>query len=118
MNPQRILQSKFVKLIKRNVLFAAAIAITLFIVTGCTPPPPPDIDSPGAKMYIDKCSTCHPVRHPKMFNYERWVKFVNDMEKKVAISKVREPLTEEEREIILGYLDKTLPEVTALSYPF
>lgn len=41
-----------------------------------------------------------------MFRYKRWVKFVNDMEKKVKSSGVREPLNDEEREIILGYLKK------------
>jgi hypothetical protein len=92
--------------IKRNLLISAAALAVLFIITGCTPPPPPDIESPGARMYIEKCSSCHPVRHPKMFRYKRWVKFVDQMEKKVKSSGIREPLTDEEREIILRYLKK------------
>ena len=94
------------KSIKRNLLISISTLAVLFIITGCEPPPPPDIESAGAKMYIAKCSGCHPVRHPKVFSYKRWVKFVDQMEKKVKSSGIREPLTDEEREIILGYLQK------------
>ena len=104
MNLQREHQSKAIKSTKRFLLATVATLAVLFIITGCTPPPPPDIESPGAKMYLDKCSVCHPVRHPKMFKYTRWVKFVDDMEKKVKTSGIREPLNDEERKIILDYL--------------
>jgi hypothetical protein len=106
MSPNRDRQYKPKKSIKRNILISIATLATLFIITGCEPPPLPETESPEAKMYLDKCSTCHPVRHPKMFSYKRWIKFVDDMEKKVKSSGVREPLTAEEREIILSYFKK------------
>lgn len=104
MSQQSDCQSDFLKPIRRNLFIAVVITATLFIITGCEPPPPPDLESPGAKMYIEKCSTCHPPRHPKILNYKRWVRMVDNMEKKVVTSGVREPLTDEERKIILEYL--------------
>jgi hypothetical protein len=91
---------------KKIFLPIAVLFVALFIVVGCTPPPPPDTESEGGKMYIAKCGTCHPPRHPKILNYKRWVRMVDKMEKKVKVSGTREPMTDGEREILLGYLKK------------
>lgn len=106
MIPQRDCPDNFPKPLKRNLLIAVVVTAVLFIITGCETPPLPELDSPEAKLYIEKCSLCHPVQHPKIINYRSWVRKVDQMEKKVKISGKREPLTDEERSIILGYLKK------------
>jgi hypothetical protein len=73
--------------------------------TGCTLPMP-DTESAEYKLYESKCSLCHPVYSPKLLDGRTWGFVVKGMEKKVKATGVRELLSEEEMETILGYLKK------------
>jgi len=32
----------------------------------------PDADSAGARLYAERCSTCHALAHPKRLDWEHW----------------------------------------------
>ncbi|GMR04277.1 MAG: hypothetical protein BMS9Abin23_0169 [Thermodesulfobacteriota bacterium] len=89
---------------KTAVVILLLSAFTLFIA-GCKQTLP-EIDSPGAKLYIAKCGICHPPRHPQIHTYKAWKKIVPIMDKRAQESGLRAPLTEEEKAAILEYLRK------------
>ncbi len=64
----------------------------------------PGQDSAGFKLYVEKCGICHPAQHPQILSFKAWQRMVPKMEKKLKEMPVREPLTEEETAVILGYL--------------
>ena len=73
--------------------------------TGCgnNPTPVPDINSPGAKLYVNKCGTCHSLPHPKRLYYSQWKHIVKVMEKRME-QRGMLPITEREKNVILEYL--------------
>lgn len=85
---------------------ASILAITL-LATGCHKPQPvPDPDSPPALLFKAKCGICHPAYHPRAHTSLGWEKVVPRMEKNAESMGMGNLLSEEERSIILGYLDK------------
>jgi hypothetical protein len=76
------------------------------VLNGCAggPTPVPDPDSAAARLYVDKCGACHAVPHPKRNTAEDWHHLLPLMEQRMA-ERGKEPLTDEEREILSKYLD-------------
>ncbi len=86
-------------------LLIISIFISIALVTGCRMELP-EQGSEAEKLYAAKCALCHPAFHPKTLSARAWETIVKRMEKKVAATKVRDPLTEVEHALILDYLKK------------
>ncbi len=67
--------------------------------------PIPGMESNDAKLYSDKCSSCHSLPHPKRHTFKQWEHIVAAMEKEVK-HKEMPPLTKNETSAILNYLKK------------
>lgn len=78
---------------------------TLLVISGCNIPLP-EADSEVVATYTAKCGVCHPPVHPKKLTKREWKSILKVMEKKVELTGVREPLSEEERASILAYLTR------------
>ncbi len=89
----------------KKFLTAPLIAAVGLAVAGCSMPIP-EPESIAFKLYEQKCNLCHPVYSPKLLDKKTWGYIIKRMEKKVKATGVREPLTNEEAEVILGYLQK------------
>ena len=63
----------------------------------------PDADSLQAKIYTEKCSTCHVLPHPKRLSFNGWKHMLKLMDQRMVERKVS-PLEPEERKAIEGYL--------------
>ncbi len=66
----------------------------------------PEKGSEAAVLYEEKCSLCHEVYHPMTLSPREWRNIIKLMEKRVKATGVREPLSEAEEAVILGYLEK------------
>lgn len=88
----------------RNLL-VVSILISIVLLTGCRMELP-EQGSEGERLYAAKCALCHPAFHPKTLSAREWKTIVERMEKKAAATEVREPLSDPERALILGYLEK------------
>jgi len=64
----------------------------------------PDPDSPEARLYTERCTQCHSLPHPKRHRFHEWVHFVTLM--KEPMEKKGTPLSDEDKKVILGYLQK------------
>jgi hypothetical protein len=85
----------------RGTLIMAALLLSA--LAGCQRELP-DRESAGYRLYALKCGVCHAPQHPRLLPAAAWEATVHRMEIKVKNSGVREPLTEEETRVILGYL--------------
>lgn len=65
----------------------------------------PEPDSPGARVYVQRCSSCHALPHPQRLGYDGWLQILPLMERRMAERGIN-PLTGEERKEILVYLRK------------
>ncbi len=83
------------------------ILLLLIASAGCAgrPTPIPEPTSPEAQLFAGKCGICHSVPHPKRYTYAQWEHMIKVMEKQMEHKKMV-PLTEEEKNTILGYLRK------------
>ena len=93
------------KLKTKKLIFPALFAILVSTAAGCQVELP-EPDSAAAKLYLEKCSSCHSAKHPKILPIRIWKKKVKQMEDKVKSSGAREPMTEEELKIIIDYLER------------
>lgn len=66
----------------------------------------PEKESEAALLYVQKCTLCHEVVHPLTLSPRQWSNVIKLMEKRVKATGVREPLSEAEMAVILGYLEK------------
>ncbi len=89
----------------KKLILPALFVILVSSAAGCQVELP-EPDSRAAKLYLEKCSSCHSAKHPKILPIRIWKKKVIQMEEKVKTSGMRKPLTEEELKIILDYLAK------------
>tara|TARA_B100000315_G_scaffold9317_1_gene9184 strand:+ start:5110 stop:5364 length:255 start_codon:yes stop_codon:yes gene_type:complete len=64
----------------------------------------PDPDSSEARLYTEKCTGCHSLPHPKRHRFHGWAHFVKLMEEEME--KKGTPLSDEDKKVILGYLQK------------
>jgi hypothetical protein len=81
------------------------IPLFLLLAAGCTLELP-EKGSEAAGLYAEKCGLCHRVYHPMTLSPRAWRGVVELMEKRVKATDAREPLSEAEQALILGYLDK------------
>jgi len=65
----------------------------------------PDMDSAAAQTFVSRCSACHAVPHPGRHSYQGWLYLVPVMEQRMA-ERGMLPLTTEDREVILVYLQE------------
>ncbi|NIR60540.1 MAG: cytochrome C [Gammaproteobacteria bacterium] len=65
--------------------------------------PIPEPGSPGARAFVARCSTCHGLPHPARLGREGWPYVLAVMDRRME-ERGLEPLSEEERARILGYL--------------
>ncbi len=66
----------------------------------------PEKGTEAAGLYAEKCGLCHRVYHPKTLSSREWSNVIKLMEKRVKATGVREPLSEAEEAVIIGYLGK------------
>lgn len=83
----------------------AGYAASLFFIAGCASGGfrLPDAESDGARLYVEQCSVCHAVPHPKRHRADEWPHYVELMEKRMA-QRDKTPLSDEDRSMILEYL--------------
>jgi len=83
------------------------ILISFLFFSGCivgiTPIPEPETEN--AKLYSEKCSTCHSLAHPKRHTADQWENVIAIMEKRMREKGVL-ALEKEEKSAILQYLKK------------
>jgi len=84
---------------------AAAVAVLIgFGLTACSPKLP-EPDSPGARLYQQRCDTCHRLFAPSTLKFEMWKFQVERMQGEMA-RRGLPPLTDEERTTLLDYLKR------------
>jgi len=89
----------------RTVLLGAIAAGVGLFLTGCKPRPLPEADSAAASIYVQHCSQCHRAYDPRSMTAAMWQTQVDAMDQKIRAAG-REPLTEDQRRIILDYLTR------------
>jgi hypothetical protein len=65
----------------------------------------PEPDSPGAKLYAERCDTCHRIYAPGSLTFEMW-KFQVERMQGDMVRHGLPPLTAQERDIVLDYLKR------------
>jgi cytochrome c5 len=65
----------------------------------------PEPDSPGAKLYAERCDTCHRIYAPGSLTSEMWKFQVERMQGDIVRHGLP-PLTAQERDIVLDYLQR------------
>ncbi|HVN85832.1 MAG TPA: hypothetical protein VMW17_13410 [Candidatus Binatia bacterium] len=83
-----------------QVLAAAWLVATL---VGCTKLPDPD--SPGAKLYAERCNSCHRIYAPSLLKFEMWKYQVERMQGEIVRHGLP-ALTPDEVATILDYLKR------------
>lgn len=63
----------------------------------------PDADSPQAKVYAEKCSTCHALPHPKRLSFNGWKHMLKLMDQRME-ERGMSPLEAKDWEAIAAYL--------------
>ncbi len=85
---------------------APFLAITL-LAAGCHKQQPvPESGSPPALLFSEKCGICHPPFHPQAHTSTGWKNVVPRMEENAKSMGIGTLLSEEEKSIILDYLEK------------
>jgi len=97
--------------IKRKITtvfcFAASFMVMTLLTTGCHKQQPvPESESPPALLFAAKCNICHPAYHPLTHTSTGWANVVPRMEKNAETMGMGSLLSDDERSIILGYLEK------------
>ena len=86
--------------------FVGAIAAALGLsLAACKSRPLPEADSAAASVYVQHCSQCHRAYDPRSMTAAMWETQVDAMDQKIRASGM-EPLTSDQRRIILDYLDR------------
>lgn len=65
----------------------------------------PESDSPEAKLYLEKCGSCHAAPLPTIHPEKQWFGVVQRMQFRMTSKAIR-PLTKQELDTIVGYLQK------------
>jgi hypothetical protein len=65
----------------------------------------PEVESPAAQLYRQRCSTCHRLYTPHALTAEMWGYMIDRMEQEMLRRRVP-PLKADEKQIILEYLQK------------
>ncbi len=75
------------------------------LLSGCAGAHLPDAASSDGQLYAARCGACHSPAHPKRHKAASWPRMVELMEMRMA-ERGHPPLTDRERETILGYLSR------------
>lgn len=86
------------------VIVAALLGAITIVGAGCQGPLP-EQDSYPAQLYMKRCDGCHQAYHPHKMTPAMWQLQVDMMEPKMREAGIA-PLTPEERQIILDYLQR------------
>lgn len=80
-------------------------AMAIIFIAGCVsgPTPVPDAQSAEARLYTQKCGTCHSVPHPGRNTAAEWQHLFALMEQRMA-ERNMPPFTDEEKTILQNYL--------------
>jgi len=70
----------------------------------------PDVGSPQAQLYVEKCSQCHAAPLPSAHSAKIWPSVLDRMQVRMKTKHVP-PLSREEMSIILGYLQQHAKKV-------
>jgi mono/diheme cytochrome c family protein len=92
--------------------------LVLPLVAACSTPLP-DPQSAGAQVYQVRCSGCHPLYAPRSLTAAMWEVQVDRMQQEMLRRAVN-PLTEQERYLVLSYLKAhatETPELAASASP-
>jgi len=65
----------------------------------------PDPESAGAKLYDDRCASCHRAYQPDVMTFEMWKIVVARMQYVMSRNGLR-PLTADETNVLLEYLQR------------
>jgi hypothetical protein len=85
---------------------AALIAAgALGLASGCSRERLPEHGTPDARLYVERCGSCHIAYDPRALTASMWEFQVKAMDRRIAEARVR-PLTPEERAAILDYLSR------------
>jgi hypothetical protein len=84
---------------------ACSLALLSLLLHGCDAKLP-EPDTPGAKLYTERCSSgCHRIYAPSSMKYEMW-KVVMERMKRQHPAKGFPPLTSAQEQMLLDYLRK------------
>lgn len=87
------------------VVLAAATAAAVVLLAACHARPLPEADSDAARTYLQRCGQCHRAYDPRAMTGAMWQTQVELMESKIRQAGI-EPLTADQRHIILDYLTR------------
>jgi hypothetical protein len=85
----------------------ALLTMCVMFIAGCAagrPTPIPDTGSPEARLYVEKCSPCHSIPHPKRHTFAEWEHIIPLMKERMENKGMT--FTPEERKMVLNYLKK------------
>lgn len=63
----------------------------------------PDAETANARLYTEKCGSCHAVPHPGRNTAQEWVHLLALMEQRMA-ERNMPPFTDDERQVLQNYL--------------
>jgi hypothetical protein len=86
-------------------VLAAATATAVIFLAACRARPLPEADSDAARTYVERCGKCHRAYDPRSMTGAMWQTQVGLMDTKIRQAGM-EPLTADQREIILDYLTR------------
>ena len=69
----------------------------------------PEANTETAKLYVEKCGSCHAAPLPTIHSKKQWFGVVQRMQFRMT-NKAIKPLNEQELETIIGYLEKHAPK--------
>jgi len=81
-----------------------SIALLLF-VSGCSGYNLPESKSPGAQLYVEKCTQCHDPVEPDEHFYFQWERLITLIERKIHHQgEMAVDLSSQDRELLLDYM--------------
>jgi hypothetical protein len=86
-------------------VLAAVAAAAVIYLAACHARPLPEADSDAARTYVQRCGQCHLAYDPRAMTGAMWQTQVELMETKIRQAGI-EPLTADQRHIILEYLTR------------
>lgn len=88
------------------------LAVMLLVALAACSPPLPDPQSAGAQVYSVRCSGCHALYAPGSLTGAMWEFQVERMQREMQKRAVN-PLTEQERYLVLSYLKAHASDASA-----
>jgi hypothetical protein len=83
----------------------AAPALAIGLLAGGCDARLPEPDSPGARLYADRCAGCHRLYAPRAMTAAMWKLTVARMQGELA-RRGAAPLSSDEQAVLLDYLDR------------